>query len=457
MEKTKEKRGQSIEMTSGSLWKNIFLFSIPLMCSQVLEVMFNLSDVAIVGRFADYKALGSVGSTTLLISLFTGFLIGMGSGVNIRAAHELGAKNRKALERTIHTAFLLCLIIGLIVGGICIFFAEFMLGLLHTKDELMDEAVLYLKIYALGMPGMAVYNFGNGILSARGDTRKPLLYLTIAGILNVILNLFFVIRCHMAAEGVALASMIAQYLSAILVVLNLFRRRDECRFFPSKIRIHKEAARAVLMLGIPAGIQQAIFAIANLFVQTAVNSFDAVMVSGNAAASNADTIIYNVMAAFHTGCASFIGQNMGAGNRKRMIKSYFISTFYSFTAAAILGSILFFYGRQFLGLFASETAVIDAGMQRVKIMAFSYAVSAFMDCTISASRGMGKSIAPTFIVIMGSCVFRVIWVYTVFAHFRTIPSLYLLYFFSWVLTAVAEIIYFIRSFQKLEIGKGTPS
>lgn len=457
MEKTKEKRGQSIEMTSGSLWKNIFLFSIPLMCSQVLEVMFNLSDVAIVGRFADYKALGSVGSTTLLISLFTGFLIGMGSGVNIRAAHELGAKNRKALERTIHAAFLLCLLIGLIVGGICIFFAEFMLGLLHTKDELMDGAVLYLKIYALGMPGMAVYNFGNGILSARGDTRKPLLYLTIAGILNVILNLFFVIRCHMAAEGVALASMIAQYLSAILVVLNLFRRRDECRFFPSKIRIHKEAARAVLMLGIPAGIQQAIFAIANLFVQTAVNSFDAVMVSGNAAASNADTIIYNVMAAFHTGCASFIGQNMGAGNRKRMIKSYFISTFYSFTAAAILGSILFFYGRQFLGLFASETAVIDAGMQRVKIMAFSYAVSAFMDCTISASRGMGKSIAPTFIVIMGSCVFRVIWVYTVFAHFRTIPSLYLLYFFSWVLTAVAEIIYFIRSFQKLEIGKGTPS
>ena len=300
------------------------------------------------------------------------------------------------------------------------------------------------------MPAMAIYNYGNGVLSASGDTKRPLVYLTIAGILNVILNLFFVIACHLAASGVAMASAIAQYVSAILIIRNLLHREDDSRLHISKIRVDKVTARAVLVLGIPAGIQNAIFALANLFVQTGVNSFDAVMVSGNSAAANADALIYNVMAAFYTGCSSFIGQNRGAGNKKRMLQTYFISLFYSFTIAAILGSLLFFFGRQFLGIFATEPAVIDAGMQRIRIMGFSYAVSAFMDCAIAASRGIGKSIAPTVIVILGSCVFRVIWIYTIFAYFHTIASLYLLYVFSWSITAVAENIYFKISFSKIK-------
>ena len=444
------KKKHTIEMTSGSLWKNIFLFSVPLMFAQILEVMFNLSDVAVVGRFADYKALGSVGSTTLLVTLFTGFLIGMGSGVNVQTALALGAKDKKKVESTIHTSVVLCTIIGFAIGAVCFLFAEPMLSMMHTKPELIDAAVRYLKIYSLGMPAMAIYNYGNGVLSASGDTKRPLVYLTIAGILNVILNLFFVIVCHLAASGVAMASAIAQYVSAILIIRNLLRREDDSRLHISKIRVDKLTARAVLVLGIPAGIQNAIFALANLFVQTGVNSFDAVMVSGNSAAANADALIYNVMAAFYTGCSSFIGQNRGAGNKKRMLQTYFISLFYSFTIAAILGSLLFFFGRQFLGIFATESAVIDAGMQRIRIMGFSYAVSAFMDCAIAASRGIGKSIAPTVIVILGSCVFRVIWIYTIFAYFHTIASLYLLYVFSWSITAVAEIIYFKISFSKIK-------
>lgn len=444
------KKKHTIEMTSGSLWKNIFLFSVPLMFAQILEVMFNLSDVAVVGRFADYKALGSVGSTTLLVTLFTGFLIGMGSGVNVQTALALGAKDKKKVESTIHTSVVLCTIIGFVIGTVCFLFAEPMLSMMNTKPELIDAAVRYLKIYSLGMPAMAIYNYGNGVLSANGDTKRPLVYLTIAGILNVILNLFFVIVCHLAASGVAMASAIAQYVSAILIIRNLLRREDDSRLHISKIRVDKLTARAVLVLGIPAGIQNAIFALANLFVQTGVNSFDAVMVSGNSAAANADALIYNVMAAFYTGCSSFIGQNRGAGNKKRMLQTYFISLFYSFTIAAILGSLLFFFGRQFLGIFATESAVIDAGMQRIRIMGFSYAVSAFMDCAIAASRGIGKSIAPTVIVILGSCVFRVIWIYTIFAYFHTIASLYLLYVFSWSITAVAEIIYFKISFSKIK-------
>ena len=451
MEATNEKaKTGAIHMTSGSLWKNIFLFSVPLMLAQILEIMFNMSDVAVVGKFSSYQALGSVGSTTLLITLFTGFLIGMGSGVNVRVAHKLGAQDKKAVSQSVHTAFVLCLATGLLIGILCILFAGGMLSLMNTKPELLDGAVLYMKIYALGMPAMAVYNCGNGVLSAAGDTKRPLLYLSVAGVLNVLLNLFFVIRCHMAAEGVALASVIAQYISAFLIVHHLLKRTDGCRLFLSKLRIHKDAARAILMLGIPAGIQNGIFAIANIFVQVGVNSFDAVMVSGNAAAANADALIFNVMAAFYTGCASFISRNRGAGNKKRMLNSYLVSLFYSFAAGLILGILLLVFGKEFLSLFATKQAVIDAGMERIRIMALSYCISAFMDCSIAASRGIGKSVVPTVVVILGSCVFRIVWIYTVFAHFHTIPSLYLLYFFSWAITSVAEVLYFVFSFRRLK-------
>ena len=424
-----KKKARSIEMVTGSLWKNIFLFSIPLMCSQLLEVVFNLSDVAVVGRFADYKALGAVGSTTLLVTLFVGFLIGMGSGVNVRTAHALGSGNLQNTEDTIHSALILCALMGLLVGAVCFFFSGGMLKLLHTKDDLIGQASLYLKIYAIGLPAMGVYNFGNGILSARGDTKRPLYYL--------------------AAAGVATATAIAQYVSAMLIMVHLLRRKDECHVSLKKIRFHKKACIDILVIGIPAGIQNAIFAIANLFVQSGVNSFDTYMVSGSAAATNADTIIYNVMYAFYIACSSFMGQNYGAGNKKRVLKSYFISLFYSFTIGLILGLLLFIFGHQFLSLFATDAAVIDAGMQRIKIMAFSYCFSSFMDCTIAASRGIGKTIIPTIIIIMGSCVFRIVWIYTVFAWIHTIPALFLLYLFSWIITSIAEITYFIIIYRKL--------
>ena len=338
----------------------------------------------------------------------------------------MGDKQR--VEKTVHTSFVLCAAIGVVLCLICVLLAGPMLTLLHTKDELMDGAVLYLKIYALSMPAMAVYNCGNGIMSAVGDTRRPLLYLSVAGVLNVVLNLFFVIRCHMAAEGVAIASVIAQCLSALLIVLHLLR---------------------VLAIGIPTGLQNAIFAVANLFVQVGLNSFDAVTVSGSSAAANADTLLFNMMAAFYTGCASFVSRNWGAGKTERIVKSYLVSMCYAAGVGAVCGLLLLFFGRSFLGLFANETAVIDAGMQRLRIMSFSYVVSPLMDASIAASRGIGKSVGPTVIVILGSCVFRVIWVYTVFAWLGTITSLYLLYIFSWAITGAAEIVYFRRSYKKV--------
>lgn len=436
------------DMTKGNLWKQIFVFSLPLMISNLLQVLFNMADIAVVGRFAGSIALGAVGSTTTLVTLFTGFLIGMSGGVNVLIARYLGAKKPKDIEEATHTAVIICLLTGIVIMAAGLLFAYPILRLLHTKDELIAGATLYLRIYFLGMPALAVYNYGNAVFSAVGNTKKPLYYLTTAGIINIILNLFFVIVCHLDVAGVALASIISQYVSAILILSALFRSKEAYGLQFSKLRPNAKKASAILTVGFPSAVQYGIFQLANLFIQFGVNTFDATMVAGNSAAANADGLVYDVMAAFYTACSSFIGQNYGARNKDRVRKTYFITLAYSFGAGAVIGLTLELFGRQFLGLFTPEAAVIDAGMKRLVIMGFSYAFSAFMDNAIAASRGLGKSVVPTIIVIMGSCVFRIIWVYTIFAWFGTIPSLYLLYIFSWSITAFVEMIYFRSEYRR---------
>ncbi len=436
------------DLTKGNLWKQILVFSLPLMISNLLQVLFNMADIAVVGRFAGSIALGAVGSTTTLVTLFTGFLIGMSGGVNVLIARYLGAKKPKDIEEATHTAVIICLLTGIVIMMAGLLFSYPILRLLHTKDELIAGATLYLRIYFLGMPALAVYNYGNAVFSAVGNTKKPLYYLTTAGIINIILNLFFVIVCHLDVAGVALASIISQYVSAILILSALFRSKEAYGLRLSKLRPNAKKASAILTVGFPSAVQYGIFQLANLFIQFGVNTFDATMVAGNSAAANADGLVYDVMAAFYTACSSFIGQNYGARNKDRVRKTYFITLAYSFGAGAVIGFTLELFGRQFLGLFTPEAAVIDAGMKRLVIMGFSYAFSAFMDNAIAASRGLGKSVVPTIIVIMGSCVFRIVWVYTIFAWFGTIPSLYLLYIFSWSITAIVEMIYFKSEYRR---------
>ena len=448
MARSRSAHAGGIQMTEGPLYKNILLFSVPLIFSQLLQVLFNMADVAVVGKFSSATALGSVGSTSTLVTLFTGFLIGLSNGVNVRVAQYLGARQEEDTRNCVHTALILCTLSGVVIAVLCFFLAAPMLELLKTKDDLLPGAVLYFRIYALGMPALGIFNFGNAVLSASGDTKRPLAYLTAAGILNVILNLFFVIVCRLSVVGVALASAISQCVSAALILRALTRAQDCYALDVHQLHLDPATTKSILALGVPAGFQNAIFAIANLFIQAGVNSFDSLMVKGNSAAANADNMIYDCMAAFYMACASFMSQNYGAGKPDRVKKSYFISLAYSFGVGLALGGGLFLFGRQFLALFTTESAVIDAGMKRVGVMALAYCISAFMDCTIAASRGLGKTVVPTVIVIMGSCVFRVIWVYTIFAHFHTIPSLYLLYPCSWALTAIAEILYFIHCYKQ---------
>lgn len=437
-------------MTREPLCSGIFFFSLPLIFSNLLQILFNLSDVAVVGHFAGASALGAVGSTTTVVTLFTGFLIGMGSGVNVLTARFLGQRNEKELRECVHTALFVCA-----AGGLCLLLlgegiAGGLLRLLRTKEELIRQAALYLRIYFLGMPALAVFNFGNAVFSAAGDTKKPLLFLFSAGVLNVLLNLFFVIALKMDVAGVAVASVTAQYASALLTVLALGRAEGPHALSLRFLRPEREKARMILALSLPSGMQNAAFQLGNLFVQYGLNSFSATVVSGHVAAQNADALVYDVMAAFYTASGSYIGQNYGAGDMGRVRKAYRISMCYAFLSGLFLGCLLELFGSSFMGFFTSDPAVARAGLFRLRMFGFAYGFSALVDGNLAASRGLGRGAVPTLILLLSVCVFRIVWIFTVFAHFHTLVSLYLLFMVSWVLGGAAEYLYFRRAFREAE-------
>ena len=438
---------QAGDLTSGPMLQKIILFSLPLAASSFLQLLFNAADVVVVGRFVGSAALAAVGSNGALINLLVNLFVGLALGANVVAARCYGAKDDQGVHEAVQTAVTLSLVGGVLMAFVGFFAAHGLLELMSSPEDVIDLATLYLKIYFIGMPMTMLYNFNASLLRAVGDTRRPLVCLAVAGVINVVLNLVFVILFSMSVAGVALASAISQCVSAFLVLRALTHVQDCYALDFHKVALDPATTKRILALGLPAGFQNAVFAIANLFIQAGVNSFDSLMVKGNSAAANADNMIYDAMAAFYMACASFMSQNYGAGKPDRVKKSYFIALAYSFGVGLVLGGSLFIFGRQFLALFTTEGAVIDAGMKRVGVMGFAYCISAFMDCTIAASRGLGKTVVPTVIVVLGSCVFRVIWVYTIFAHFHTIPSLYLLYPCSWTLTAIAEIVYFIHAYK----------
>ena len=424
------------------------MFSLPLIASNLLQILFNISDIAVVGRFAGPMALGAVGSTTTLVTLYTTFIIGIASGVNVTVAYTIGKGKSEAVRRAVFTAFVLCLMIGILT----MLFSEvtkiWVLSLLKTKSSLLPGAMKYLSIYFLGIPALSIFNFGNATYSAAGNTRKPLMLLTISGLINILLNLYFVIVMKLDVVGVALASVISQYFSAFCILFSIIRERSMIGLCLSGTDFDRKIAGRMLPISLTSGLANAIFQIANLFVQYGVNTFDAITVAGAAAAQNADGLDYDVMAAFYTAGASFIGQNYGAGLMDRVRKTYRISLFYSFVVGSIIGLSLYIFGIPFLRIFTTDQAVVEAGMYRLSIMALSYGFSAFMDGSIAASRGLGKSFIPTVIVILGSCVFRILWIFTVFEYFKTVTSLYLLYIFSWTITGIAEMIYFNRIYKK---------
>ena len=433
--------------------RRVFFLSLPIFAELLLQLLVGNVDQFMLSHVGT-AAVSAVGNGNQVMHVIVIVLETVSSATTILLTQNLGAG--KAGEKCGEIATVgvaLGAIFSILVGLVTLFLPHVLFTVLQTPAEAFDGACLYLRIYLLGMPALAMYNFGNAVLGAAGDTKRPLYYLFFAGILNVLLNLFFVIVCKMGVAGVALASILSQYLSAFLLLRLLLQSKEDFGLRPSCLRISRDKLKRLLQIGIPSAFQNAIFAIANLFVQTSVNSFDHVMVEGNSAAINADPLVYDMMAGIYTGCTSFMAQNLGAGKRDRVMKSYKICLLYSFLLGLVLGVGLYALKTPFLSLFTSDAAVITAGYKRLSVMALSYCLSAFMDCTIAASRGMGKTFVPTIIVILGSCGFRILWIYTVFAHFRTIESLYLLYAFSWSITAIAEMIYFFKLFHSTNTAK----
>ena len=424
-------------LTEGPLAKQILLVSLPLALSNLLQVLFNMSDVAVVGRFAGSTALGSVGSTSIFVTLFTGFLIGLSNGINVLVARFYGARHADDVEKTVHSALLVSIAAGVLLLLIGLLGSPALLHLLNTKEDLYPGAVLYLRVYFLGMPALALYNYGNAIFSAIGETKKPLYYLCIAGALNILLNLFFVIVCHLDVAGVALASAISQCVSAFLVLRALTRVQDCYALDFHKVALDPATTQRILALGLPAGFQNAVFAIANLFIQAGVNSFDSLMVKGNSAAANADNMIYDAMAAFYMACASFMSQNYGAGNLARCRRATWVSMGLNFCASVMMIAVVLIFERSILGLFTHSEAVMEIAITRILLVVLAEPISVVMETVSDAMRGYGYSMPPAMVTLFCICSIRIVWVYTVFAADPTFDTLMIVYPISWAVTTAA--------------------
>ena len=429
-------KSHEMDLCSGSLWKKIFIYSVPLMFTNILQVLFNMSDVAVVGKFAGAIALGAVGSTSILVTLFTGILLGLASGVNALTALHIGSKDDEGLKRTVHTAVIICLAGGILITVFGILFSHNILALMNTKDELIDGAVLYLRIYLLGMPALGLYNFGNAVLSAAGDTKRPLYYLAFAGVVNVILNLFFVIVIGMTVNGVALATVISNGISSMLLFVFLLKGKTPLTIEKQRFRIHAELLKEMLQIGLPAGLQGMVFSISNILIQSAVNSLGTDVVAGSSAAGNLEIIGYFVVNSFSQACTTIIGQNFGANQPERCHKTLMISLVESWIVGGTVSFLIIIFGKQLLRLFNSDPNVIAFGYQRLFWILSFEVINGTIDIISGAMRGYGESLTPALIALVCICGVRIVYIFTYFASHRSFTTLMLAYPISWIITVI---------------------
>ena len=432
----------TIDMCSGAILPKMLRFSIPLMCSGLLQILFNTADIIVVGRFAGDNSLAAVGSTASLIHLLVNLFMGLSTGASILAARHFGAKENEDVHATIHTAMLLSLISGAVLALIGVLGAPAVLRLMKSPPDVLPLSILYLRIYFLGMPATMLYNFGAAILRSAGDTRRPLYYLSFAGIVNVTLNLIFVIVLHMDVAGVALATIISQAISAYFVVRCLTLETGAFHLDLHQLRVYPDKLRQILQIGIPAGLQGVLFSLSNVVIQSSINTFGETVVAGNSAASSVEAFLYVSVNAFHQANIAFTSQNYGGGHYRRIWRVFFLSTACSMVLGGILGGAVILTGPQLLGLYTTSVAVIAAGMTRLRITCMAYSIGSMMDTTVGTVRGLGYSILPTIVTLIGACVLRLVWLATVFQlpAYHNISTIYWSYPITWLLTALAHCI-----------------
>ena len=448
-----------MDMCSGPILRKMLMFALPLMLSSILQLLFNAADIVVVGKFAGDNSLAAVGSNTALINLLTNLFIGLSIGANVVAARHYGAEAWDDLRRTVHTAMLLSMLSGALLLVLGVIGAEQMLIWMQTPEEVLPLATVYLRIYFLGMISTMVYNFGSALLRAVGDTKRPLYFLLCAGIINVILNLLFVIGFQMDVMGVAIATVISETVSALLVLRCLVKEKGGIHLELRAMRIDRKKMLQILRIGLPAGFQGVVFALSNVVIQSSVNIFGNIVVAGNSAAANLEGFVYMAMNAFYQTTLSFVSQNYGAGEQKRINRIVLLGEACVIVTGTLLGNMVVFFGNDLLQIYSNNPEVIAAGMVRLHYISMIYALCGIMDVMVGALRGIGYSIMPMIVSIVGVCVLRLIWLATVFQipEFHKIETVYLSYPVTWILTSLVYIVFFvwirIRSARK----KSAPS
>lgn len=445
-------KNRNLDMVRGPLFGNILSYTVPIILTSLLQLLFNAADLVVVGRFCGSVSVAAVGATGSLTSLMVNFFIGFSVGTGVTVAHALGGRENEAVRRTIHTTLPMALVCGLFLTVVGIVFSEEFLRLMGTPENVLPLSAVYMKIYFAGATFNLVYNFCASILRAAGDTKSPLIFLSIAGIINVILNVVFVIVFHMNVAGVALATTISQAVSALAVVVVLMRRTDVCRLTLSKLRFYKEQLLKIIRIGFPAGLQSSLFAISNVLIQSSVNSFGDVLMSGNAAAQNIEGFIYVSMNAFHQTAVNYVGQNMGAHAYKRVRKILWICLGSTAVMGLAVSMAVYGLGEQLLSIYITDSQeAIGHGMVRLTYICLPYFLCGLMDVSTGALRGMGASFIPMLISVLGVCGIRVGWILTIFQmpQYHTPQCLYLSYMVSWAVTFAAQLIAFFVIYRKL--------
>ena len=448
MEKGASKKYE-IDMCNGPLLGKIMVFYIPLMLSGILQLLFNAADIVVVGRFAGNEALAAVGSTSSLTNLIVNLFIGLSVGANVLVARFYGAGQDGELKEMVQTAIATALAGGVILVFLGFFISGPALGWMGTPEDVIEHSILYMRIYFAGMPFMMVYNFGSAVLRAVGDTKRPLYYLLIAGVVNVVLNLIFVIVFSMGVAGVAAATVASQAISAALVVRCLIQTDSAYRLVLQGMKIAPDKLIKMVQIGVPAGMQGALFSISNVLIQSSVNSFGSVAMAGNTAASNIEGFVYTAMNAFHQAAISFSGQNYGARKYRRIFKVLVICEVMVVGVGALMGNVAYFFGGTLLKLYTIDPAVIQYGILRMRIISVPYFLCGVMDVAVGALRGMGYAIMPMLVSLTGACLFRVVWIYTIFQSNRTLECLYFSYPISWTLTFLVHFVCFAVVYRRL--------
>ena len=448
-----EKKKYSMNMCEGPLFSKIWIFTIPLILSGLLQLLFNAVDMIVAGRYVGKEALAAIGSTSSLINLLTNVFIGLSTAANVLVARFFGSGRENDVQETVHTSIALSFITGIIMTVLGIAVAPKLLVLMGTHESVLPMATLYTRIYFLGMPVLMIYNFGAAILRAIGDTKRPLYYLTISGAINAICNVIFIVVFHMGVDGVAYATVLSQTISAVLTLRCLITS-DECyRFEFKKLHIYKDKFLQILRLGLPAGFQGSIFSISNVLIQSSVNSFGPDVMAGNSASSNIEGFVYVAMNTFSVTSLSFVSQNYGKHYFERIKKTLLICLGSVMAVGLITGTLVYVFGPELLSLYANEAdkaVVIEKGMIRLSIIMFTYFTCGAMDTCVGAIRGLGYSIMPMIVSLLGACAFRVVWIFTIFRAFRSLETLYISYPISWTITTTVHLICFIVVFNRMK-------